>query len=73
MSAQMGRPKHLNPRVEVKIRLKPETLGYLNLLSIDPLTTRLKYSLRNEHIEQALREFYDKHYPRKKQAVPSTN
>ena len=62
---KLGRPPQPLKLTEVKIRLTDETRAMLDLLCLDPLTTRLQYGKRNDLIEQALREYFALHYPRK--------
>lgn len=62
---KLGRPPKDIKLTEVKIRLTDETRATLDLLCLDPLTSRLEYGKRNELIEHALIEYFGKHYTRK--------
>jgi len=62
---KLGRPPQPIKLTEVKIRLTDEIRATLDLLCLDPLTTRLQYGKRNDLIEQALQEYFTLHHPRK--------
>ena len=58
----MARPKSLNPKVEIHIRLAPDVLALLELESYDPYSAthegRTPYGARNQIIEVALRQYF---------------
>ena len=59
----LGRPPSTIKRLDVKIRILPDLIGILDLLCVDPLTSRIKYGERTRHVEIALTEYLAKHYP----------
>lgn len=59
----MARPKSDTPLIEVKVRLRPETLAKLDLICLDPFTHKLQYGYRNQFIEEALADFFRKSFP----------
>ena len=59
----MARPLNLHKRVELKIRLFEETLTKLDLICLDPFTSKIAYGERNTHLENALADYFEKHYP----------
>ena len=63
LKAERGRPPKPVKLTETTIRLTDEHLAKLQLLCLDPLTSKLRYGARNDMIEQALNEFFAKHFP----------
>jgi len=61
--ARTGRPKDTVNLIRTEVRLKPETSSMLTLLCTDPFTGKIKYGLRNETIETALQEYFERNYP----------
>lgn len=59
-----GRPPSTIQRLETKVRLRPEILGILDLLCLDPMRDgHPKLGERTRHFELALTEYLQKHYP----------
>ena len=58
----MPRPKSLNPREEIHVRLSPDVLALLELEAYDPFSVtyegRTPYGARNRIIEAALRQYF---------------
>lgn len=65
----MARPKHDNPRKEVHYRLPEDLIAKLDLLCLDTFTGKIRLGIRNEHVENALRDYFDKYYPQKPQPL----
>ena len=66
----MSRPKNLLPRQEVHVRLLLPTLAKLNLICLDAFSGKISYAVRNDHLEAALAEYFERYYPAK--ATPDT-
>lgn len=67
----MARPKSEVQLIEVKVRLRPETLAKLDLICIDPFVGKLQYGLRNQYLEEALLDFFAKNFPNRPCAEPA--
>lgn len=61
----MARPPNSLKRIEVKFRLLEPTLAKLDLICLDPFTSKITYGERNTHIENALADYFTTHYPQR--------
>lgn len=61
----MARPLNSTKRVEVKVRLLEPTLAKLDLICLDPFTSKITYGERNTHIENALADYFATYYPQR--------
>lgn len=61
--ARTGRPKSVTQRINTHVGLTPEHRRKLELLDWDPFLGKRDYGSFNRHIERALEEYFQKHYP----------
>ena len=62
--ARTGRPKSVIQKVPTKIVLREDHFKMLEYLDHDPFKEKRIYASRNIHIERALSEYFEKHYPK---------
>lgn len=61
--ARSGRPKENIQRIKTHVCLLPEHRAKLDRLDWDPFLNRRDYGSRNRHLDRALDEYFQKHYP----------
>ena len=61
--ARNGRPPATTSRIYTKVALLPEHFSLLETLDHDLFTGKRVYSARNQHLDIALKEYFQKYYP----------